>query len=249
MKNKISSSIIIIAVAALIFSLATNFFSAELNTQLSTPQKAETSTNPITTNKVVLKVPAVDDDGNGIATTLIVQSMSGEGRVLTNINQLLFWVDTQHSIQTAKSVAEKITKVDTSRIDLIYTIDTNASVIEGQSAGAALAVATVTVLSNRTLNPEVMITGTINEDGTIGPVGAVTAKAQAAKEAGAKLFLVPEGQSIRVTYVPKRTCEKIGQINYCTTEYVPKPTEPVSEAGIKVQEVSTINEALKYFTT
>jgi len=37
------------------------------------------------------------------------------------------------------------------------------------------------------------MTGTLNHDGSIGPSGKILEKAIAAKEAGAKVFLVPVG--------------------------------------------------------
>ena len=41
----------------------------------------------------------------------------------------------------------------------------------------------------------VVATGTINEDGSVGPIGALEQKAVAVKDAGGTLFLVPAGQS------------------------------------------------------
>ncbi len=196
---------------------------------------------------VSIYAPAVDNEGNGVATTLSVQLIPGRGRILTNINNLLFWVDTQQSIQTAKSVAENLTKVNMSNMDVIYSIDTNATVIEGPSAGGALTVATVAALKNKPLNASVMMTGTINPDGTIGPVGGILAKAKAAKDIGATLFLVPEGQGIQTTYVPKQTCEQVGSFTLCTTEYVKQTVDTRQTIGIQVVEVSSVQEALQYF--
>ena len=198
-------------------------------------------------NSVVINVPAVDNQGNGVVAKLKVQAIPGEGRILTNINQLLFWVDTQYSIRIAETVAQNITSADLSKVDLIYTIETDASVIEGGSAGAALTVATIAVLQNKSLSPDVMITGTINPDGTIGPIGSVFAKAEASKGVGAKLFLVPEGQGSQVNYSPEKKCEQVGPVTFCTTEYKPQKLDISKDVGIEVKEVSTINDALKYF--
>lgn len=205
------------------------------------------SISEISSNVVEINLPAVDNQGNGVIAKLKVQAITGEGRVLTNINQLLFWVDTQFSIRVAKMVAENITGKDLSNVDLIYTIETDASLIEGQSAGAALTIATIAVIENKTLPEDVMITGTINPDGVIGSVGAIFAKAKASKDVGAKLFLVPDGQGTQTNYRPERTCEQIGPITFCTTEYKAERIDISKDAGIEVKEVSTINDALKYF--
>lgn len=194
-----------------------------------------------------IKVPAVDNEGRGVVTNLIVEAIPGNGKVLVNINNLLFWIDTQYSIRVAEKVAENFTKINLSNIDLSYTIETNASVIEGQSAGAAITIATIAALQNKTLNRSVMITGTINPDGTIGEVGGIVAKAKAAKDVNVTLFLVPSGQGVQTNYKPVQKCEKIGPITYCTIEYTEERIDITKEAGIEVREVSTIQEALKYF--
>jgi uncharacterized protein len=192
-------------------------------------------------------VPAVDQDGKGVATILDVQAMKGYGRTLTNIDKLLFWTDTQNSIRTARSVAEEITGVDLSEYDLVYTIKANATVIEGASAGAALAVATVAALTGEELNSSVMMTGTINHDGTIGPVGEIFAKAKAAKEVGADLFIVPLTQSTEITYNSEKYCEQIGWSQICTIEQIPDKIDVSEQAEIMIMEARTVEEALEYF--
>jgi len=209
-------------------------------------EKPNTTTSA-TFSSISLHVPAVDEQGNGVATTLRVESKPGRGGTLVDVNQLLFWVDTQNSIRVAKRVAEEYTKLDLSKIDLIYSVETNASIIGGPSAGAALTVATIALVENKTLNPKVMITGTINSDGTIGPIGEVVAKAKAAKDIGANIFLVPEGQSVQTYYVPEESCQQFGSFTYCTTEYTAQEVDTSKDAGITVIEVSNIQEALKYF--
>jgi uncharacterized protein len=193
-----------------------------------------------------IRVPAVDQEGNGVITLLDVQVVPGNGRVLTNIDTLLFWVDTQNSIRTARSVAEEITGMRLSEYDIIYTITANASVIEGASAGAALTIATIAALENNTLNPSVMITGTINHDGTIGPVGEILAKAEVSKSLGATKLLVPLSQSSQITYESKRYCEKVGFSEICTIETIPHKVDVSEQIGIDIIEVRTIEEAMEY---
>jgi uncharacterized protein len=191
-------------------------------------------------------VPAVDSSGKGVATNLTVQAIPGYGKALVNIDRMLFWVDTQSSIRTARSVAEQTLGINTSEYDLVFTIEANATVIEGPSAGAALTAATIAALSNRTVNNTVMMTGTINPDGTIGPVGEILAKAGAAKDIGAEAFLVPVSQSVVTTYEQVRHCEKVGWTEVCTTETVPKKVNVAIETGIKTIEVANIREAISY---
>jgi len=203
-----------------------------------------------TYHQVEIKIPAIssmDGEEKGVITRLKVQVIPGEGRTLTNIENLLFWIDTQYSIRTAKKVAERIVGINTSKLDFIYTIETNASIIEGPSAGAALTVATIAALEGKSINQSVVITGTINEDGSIGKVGGISEKGKAAKEANATLFLVPKGQGKIIEYVPQTECRKFRVLTICETKYERKLVDISKEIGIEVREVGTIEEALNYF--
>ena len=197
--------------------------------------------------QAIAYLPALDDKGNGVLTLLVVEATPGSGRTLVDIDNLLFWGDTQHSIRIAKNVAQNITHINLSNYDLVYNIYANAAVIGGESAGAALTLATIAAIENKTMNDKVIITGAINHDGTIGPVQGILAKAKAAKANGAALFLVPQLQSTEITYTTNKYCEKFGTGEYCTTEQVPKKINIAEEANITIKEVSTISEAMQYF--
>ncbi|MFQ5648212.1 MAG: S16 family serine protease [Candidatus Aminicenantales bacterium] len=194
-----------------------------------------------------LSVPAVDPNGEGVIVRIDVQSRPGSGEVLTDIERILFWVDTQHSIRIARGVAENLTGLEMDEYDLVYTITANASVIEGPSAGAALTIATIAALQNKTLNPAVTITGTVEEDGSVGSAGGILEKARAAKEQGATLFLVPEGSMGIEGTERTKSCTVEDGTEYCRVEYVPKKVDITEEAEINVQEVKTIEEALEHF--
>jgi uncharacterized protein len=206
---------------------------------------------PLSENTTIISaasiaMPAVDQDGKGVTTTLDVQMVPGSGKTLTNVDKLFFWTDTQNSIRTAKSVAQQLTEKNLDGYDFIYTINANATSIEGPSAGAALTVATIAAIENRHLNTSVMITGTINPDGSIGQVGGITEKAGAAKEIGAVLFLVPRDQSSETVYNPKEYCRKVGISQICSLQQIPQTIDVSEKAGIEVKEVRTVEDALQY---
>ncbi|MBI2084071.1 MAG: hypothetical protein HYT70_00430 [Candidatus Aenigmarchaeota archaeon] len=242
MKRKDRTGIVFVVVVSL-FLMLTFLSSTQQQTSSEVVEPAKTTS----LNTATINLPAVDNEGNGVIATLKVQAIPGEGRILTNVDNILFWVDTQYSIRIAEMVAENLTNKDLSDIDLIYTIDTNASLIEGQSAGAAITIATVAVIENKTIPNDVMITGTINLDSTIGPVGSILAKAKASKDVGATTFLVPKGQGTQTTYKPEKTCEKIGPVTFCQTEYKAEKVDISKDAELEVIEVATIQDALPYF--
>ncbi len=74
-----------------------------------------------------------------------------------------------------------------------FTIDFNLANVGGPSAGLMFSLAVIDKLTTGDLNGSKFIagTGTISEDGKVGPIGGITHKMMAAQEAGATVFLVP----------------------------------------------------------
>lgn len=199
-----------------------------------------------TYNSAEIDLAAVNQNGNGVVTPLVVDAKPGSGKILTDIDKLLFWVDTQQSMQIAKQVAQNVTGIDANQYDLVYTVRSNSTLVGGPSAGGALTAATIAALEGRKIRTDVLMTGTINPNGTIGEVGGILEKATAAKDVGAKLFLVPIGQSIETNYEPQQSCFTRAGFQFCTTKFVEVTTNIGQSAGISVIEVANISDALKY---
>lgn len=87
--------------------------------------------------------------------------------------------------------------LDTRTVTLPFEVRISTANIGGPSAGLAFTLALIDELTKGNLvgRGRVVATGTINEDGTVGAIGALEQKAIAAKDAGATLFLVPAGQT------------------------------------------------------
>jgi PDZ domain-containing protein len=79
---------------------------------------------------------------------------------------------------------------------LPFDINVEVGAIGGPSAGLALTLAILDILSNGDLTGghAVAATGTIELDGTVGDVGGVAQKAVAVRRAGAQVFFVPADQ-------------------------------------------------------
>jgi PDZ domain-containing protein len=79
------------------------------------------------------------------------------------------------------------------RFKIPLHIDLNTSDISGPSAGLAMALAIIDVLTsgNLTGGKRVAVTGTISPDGQVGEIGGLPQKAVAARAAHAQIFIVP----------------------------------------------------------
>jgi len=72
--------------------------------------------------------------------------------------------------------------------------------IDGPSAGGLMTAAVLAGLLGHEIDPNITMTGTINPDGTIGPVGGIPHKIEGAAAAGKTLVLVPSGQRFDYDY-------------------------------------------------
>ncbi len=81
------------------------------------------------------------------------------------------------------------------------TVDYNLQDIGGPSAGMMFSLAVIDKLSEGDLSGGKFVagTGTIGEGGEVGEIGGIEHKVRAAKEAGAELFLAPDGNCSEAT--------------------------------------------------
>ena len=271
LKNKKASSATYVLLCLLAASLALNVVLSYV--LLYEVQHPAPSTSPITSpsvgtggsagaaigapyshNASSIYIVGVVSEGNyayrGVAMTLQGVLMKGEGKVYVSTTPKI-GIELQEAAETAFKAAQRFTGINASKLDLLLSVVGNESiyVVDGPSAGAAVAVLASSLLLNKPIRHDVVMTGTIDEYGNIGPVGGIVYKAEAAAKAGAKIFLVPLGQSKDVVYVTVE--RKVGPFIYI--RYYPKLVdvkEYLKEKGYNVQviEVSTLKEAFTYFT-
>jgi uncharacterized protein len=194
-------------------------------------------------------IVAVRSDGAGAAGSVDVEIVPGKGRVLINTNPFVE-TDTQFSAETSVKVAENFSNIELGDRDIIFSFDINGTLIGGPSAGAAMAVATIAAIENKEVRSDIAITGTIEDDGSIGSVGGIIEKAQAAGENGIKLFLVPKGQSKGTYYERSVVEEKKGGFIFRRINYIPKVFDlnefTMEQYGMDSREVAVISEAANY---
>lgn len=203
--------------------------------------------------------PVLQSDGffetttyQGTVMKITVNIRDGAGLVLVN-TAIPTGVDFQTSARTAVVVAQNITNVDLSKKDVIFSISSENNqelqAVDGGSAGGAMTVLLASEILGKPINDKVLMTGTIEEDGTIGQIGGVAEKADAAGKYGARTFLVPEGQAIVQVQSCDEKREGVFIYKSCTAE--DKPLSPITEKqyGMKVIEVNNIEQALSYFNS
>ena len=202
-------------------------------------------------NTVILKAPAVSRTSSGeligVATDFIITVAPGNGHVYVETWPLAE-VDMQASARLAAQIAGKVLDVDMNKYDVFIQVKSDAPIIGGPSAGGTMTVGIIAALEGWEVRKDVMMTGMINPDGSIGPVGGILEKASAAYSVGSKLFLIPEGQRIQIIQTTEQ--KQIGPITQITSkaERVDVVEYARERWGLEVKEIKDIYDAVYYFT-
>ncbi len=171
----------------------------------------------------------------GIPSLLSLTVTEGTGQVFLGSVPLV-GNDTQAQAVVSASVACQLVNVNCDDYNFYYYIQSSSPAVSGPSAGAAFAIAAMSVLTNKPLNPAVAMTGTANPDGSVGLVGDVGPKSMAAADQGIKLFLYPAYEPNIPAY--EQITDNITQqaLNYDTAH------------GMAAVAVSSLYAAYQYFT-
>ena len=115
--------------------------------------------------------------------------------------------------------------LDTRTVNLPFNVEIETDSIGGPSAGLAFTLALLDELTPGDLfgGHKVVATGTVNEDGSVGAIGALPQKSAAVRMTDADIFLVPASQTEKELSVARRVVGK----------------------NVRIIEVSTVGEALE----
>jgi uncharacterized protein len=199
-------------------------------------------------SSITIIAPAVErtpEGLNGVFSYITVFTQKGSGHIYIDTWPLAE-IDIQGSARLAVQVACEVVHKDWKAYDFFITVRSDSPIIGGPSAGGAMTVALIASLEGLPLKDTVVMSGTINPDETIGPVGGLLAKAQAASEV-ADVFLVPEGQT--TILVEEQKVVQQGFFTYVTTTQ--KEVNLIDEGknlGLEVREVYDIRNAVYEFT-
>lgn len=170
-------------------------------------EATETQMIHVQRSVVTVYAPAVGQLENGtyvgsLSTIQITVQSNGSGMVFVDTMPLTE-IDMQGSARLAVNVACSVTGKNCSEYDFYFVVRSQSQVIGGPSAGGVMCTGVIAALMGWEIYNHTMMTGMINPDGSIGPIGGVPYKAEAVAAAGAARFLIPYGQGniTETTYV------------------------------------------------
>lgn len=183
----------------------------------------------------------------GAMVNVSVEVVDGRGRVLVQTTPLM-GIAFQDAANLAVVVAANHSHVDLTGSDIIFSIQgpEDISEIDGPSAGALMAVLLLSVLEDIPLNESVTVTGTIDEDGKIGPVGGILEKAEAARH-GEKTLLILPAENDRILDQPEES-RSLGRLRISRQwpPFVDSEEYIEENYGIEVEYADTLDDLLAY---
>ncbi|MFC1454746.1 S16 family serine protease, partial [Candidatus Undinarchaeota archaeon] len=189
-----------------------------------------------------IKVAAVDSNKNGVLVDVEAELVPGKGRILMT-SEPFTAIDTQVSGKAAVDAALDYTGLELGSRDVIFTFYSDATFVEGGSAGAAMAIETVAILEARRLKKNIVITGGIEADGKMIPVSSILEKMHSAKNDN--MFIIPNGQT-RIERIVPILKEDDGMM-IRADERVVIDLEDYARRhwDLEVKEVGTLEEAME----
>ncbi len=97
----------------------------------------------------------------------------------------------KEAVQNVSAVFKKISGKDLSDLDVHIQFVGTYEGVEGDSASVSIATAVISAIEDIPINQNIAMTGSLNVRGHVLPVGGVTAKVEAAIEAGLEKVIVP----------------------------------------------------------
>ncbi len=189
-------------------------------------------TGSVTINPLFVSTSAggVSTGGTEAVTVRIGPSPDGKLRVGFNEDEVGGTGAQWHAAGwDAVTVATLLTGAPLTNRDVEFDI---TGKIDGPSAGALMTIAVLSLLRGDKLDSDITMTGTINPDGTVGPVGGIPYKIQGVQAAHKTRMLIPTGQ--------RNSADDSGKL----VDVVAKGQQD----GITVTEVGDIYDAYKAFT-
>lgn len=137
------------------------------------------------------------------ATATQKQNGQGDLRITGQVGDVM-----QESAQTALTYIKSQTsslKGDANILqdDIHIHVPAGAIPKDGPSAGITMATAIASIVTNRGVNPEVAMTGELTLRGRILPIGGIKEKILAAKQAGIKTIIIPQGNEKDFVEIPE----------------------------------------------
>ncbi|SFG95912.1 Tat (twin-arginine translocation) pathway signal sequence [Halopelagius inordinatus] len=155
-------------------------------------------------------LPAVDSSGEGLILPVKFVFSKGDGELFVDVGDVEVRHDLQLALREATETATRLTGSSLAGTAIRVTFDppdSDVLALGGKSWEAGLTVALIASLRRQSLPRTKLITGVVNDEGVLLPVGKIEAKARAARALGATELIVSDDTPSDVTVQGIRVVE------------------------------------------
>lgn len=138
-------------------------------------------------------LPAVDSAGSGLVVAVDLDFADGDGGLFVDLDGVEVRHDIQLALRESVRTATRLTGsslADTATYVSFERPGPDRLALRGKSWEAGLTVALVAAHRRRALSSDTLVTGVVDDEGRMLPVGGITAKARAAGAFGATELIV-----------------------------------------------------------
>ncbi|MCE4614645.1 MAG: hypothetical protein F7B60_03860 [Desulfurococcales archaeon] len=183
----------------------------------------------------------------GVLSRLVVTvAYPGSGNVYVSTNPLTM-LDTQAAARIAAMVAARMAGVDFWKYDYFYEMKSDSIIVGGPSASAAMTALTLACILDTPVRNDTVVTGMINPDGTVGPVGGLEGKLHAVATRD-KVFVIPVGQRNYTYIIYEEEKLPFGFVVYRPVRKTVDLVRLGEKLGVTVIEASDIEQVYYYLT-
>jgi len=125
----------------------------------------------------------------------------------------------KEAVENVSAILKKHIGRDVSNYDMHVQFLQTYEGVEGDSASISIAVAVLSAMEGIPVNQSVAMTGSLSVRGEVLPVGGITAKVEAAIDAGCKSVIIPKANENDI-YIEKKKLKKIKVITVSNIEEV-----------------------------
>ncbi|MEB3845696.1 MAG: hypothetical protein GSR83_01460 [Desulfurococcales archaeon] len=216
----------------------------------TTPLHAVTGYKKIVTREIDVAAVLAGSEGGeekGVLSKLVVTvAYPGSGNVYVSTNPLTM-LDTQAAARIAAMVAARMAGVNFWKYDYFYEMKSDSIIVGGPSASAAMTALTIACLLNTPVRNDTVVTGMINPDGTVGPVGGLDGKLHAVATRD-KEFVIPIGQANYTYIVYEEKKLPFGLVIYRPVKKTVDLVKLGKKLGVQVVEAADISQVYYYLT-
>ena len=153
------------------------------------------------TKETRFQAAAIGDSGEGVIVDFALRSRPGNGALLINVENAEWRADAEKSFRASREHAESFLGVPLSNRDFELELRSREGGVEGESAGAAFAIAIIANYLNVQPCEDAIVSAALDagnaSNDALLPIGGAEEKILAAAQAGKRVFVVAQDQPLK----------------------------------------------------